>query len=161
MDYEVQRFTRHCARSGRPLAEGEEFYSVLVAQGAQLRRYDFAPEAWEGPPDAAVGWWKSRVPTPESKRARLAPSEVLLQLFVELEAAADKLDMRYIMALLLVRRRVLRLEDTEKDELGREVLVLYAPRDETTHRVVSVTPSEARVGEIQDELARLLFADAL
>ena len=37
MDYEVQRCSRHCAESGRELAPGEAFYSVLVAEGAELR----------------------------------------------------------------------------------------------------------------------------
>lgn len=160
MDYEVQRCTRHCAASGRVLGEGEEFFSVLVAQGAGVVRLDYAIEAWPGPPEGALGWWRSRVPTRDGKKAQLAPSEVLLELFNELEGTADKLDMRYVMALLLVRRRILRLEETEHDETGREILVLYCPRDETTHRVQMAMPGEARTAEIQDELARLLFASA-
>ena len=57
MDYEVQRFTRHCATTGRELAPGEEFYTALVAEGAEVRRLDFAarsmarsarPDTWGG-----------------------------------------------------------------------------------------------------------------
>ena len=66
--------------------------------------------------------------------------------------------MRYVLALLLIRRRVVRLEETERDEQGREVSVLYCPRRETTYRVVVELPTDERTDEIQEELARLLFA---
>jgi hypothetical protein len=46
MDYEVQRSTRRCATTGRDFAPGESFYSVLVAEGAELRRLDYAVDAW-------------------------------------------------------------------------------------------------------------------
>jgi len=160
MDYEVQRCTRHCAASGRLLAEGEEFYSVLVTEHGQVQRYDYAAGAWPGPPEAALGWWKSRMPTRDSGKPRLAPGDVLLELFVSLEQVPDKLDMRYVLALLLVRRRVLRLEETRHDETGRELLLLYSPRDETTYQVRSAMPSDERIREIQVELGRLLYAGA-
>ena len=59
-----------------------------------------------------------------------------------------------------VRRRVLRQEETERDPAGQEIAVLYCPRRETTYRVAAVMPDDAHVAEIQEELARLLFADA-
>jgi hypothetical protein len=158
MDFEVQRCTRHCATTGRQLTEGEEFYSVLASHGAAVERQDYSLEAWQGPPEGALGWWKSRIPTREAKKNRLAPSEVLLQLFQGLEAAADKQDMRYVLALLLIRRRILRLEDTEADDQKQETLVLYCPRDETTYRIRSILPSDERTRQIQEELAQLLQA---
>src|SRR5690242_2349000 len=160
MDYEVERCTRHCAASGRELTEGEEFYSVLMAEKREVRRHDYAAEAWSGPPDAAVAWWKSRMPTREAKRGQLAPNEVLLQLFAELEHVPEKADMRYVLALLLVRRRVLREEDVERDDAGGDVMALYSPREETNYRVAVNVPNEQRTEEIQAELARLLYADA-
>lgn len=161
MDFEVQRCTRHCAETGRELNEGEQFYSVLRAEGAEVRRYDYSAEAWHGPPEEGVlGWWKSQMPTREAKRSRMAPRDVLLELFAQLEGQPERQDMLYVLALLLVRHRVLRHEDTETDEAGREVLVLYCPRDETTHRVPATPPSDQRIDEIQDELAQLLYADS-
>jgi hypothetical protein len=160
MDYEVDRCTRHCAQSGRELKEGEEFFSVLVAEKRDVRRHDYAREAWSGPPEAAVAWWRSRMPTREAKRGQMAPNDVLLQLFAELETVPDKADMRYVLALLLVRRRVLREEDGERDASGGEVMVLYSPREEATYRVPVCEPTGERAEEIQSELARLLYADS-
>jgi hypothetical protein len=160
MDYEVQRCTRQCATSGRDLAPGEEFYSVLVAAGAELIRRDYAVEAWEGPPEGAVAWWKSQMPNPQATKMRLAPNEVLLQLFDQLEEQPDKRDMRYVLALLLVRRRVMRLEGSERDAEGRELLVLYCPRRDATYQVPEETPNDERANQIQEELAQLLYARA-
>jgi hypothetical protein len=50
----------------------------------------------------------------------------------------------------------MRLEESESDEQGREIMVLYCPRREATYKVPAVAPEESRVQEIQGELARLL-----
>jgi hypothetical protein len=155
MDYEVQRSARHCAASGREFAAGEEFYSVLLAEGAELRRCDYAVEAWQGPPPGAIGWWKSQVPAQNARRTAWAPNDVLLQFFDELADQPDKQDMRYVLALLLVRRRVMRLEEDQRGS-GGEVLVLFCPRRDATYEVPVIVPDQTRIEEIQGELARLL-----
>lgn len=160
MDYEVPRCGRHCSVTGREFAPGEEFYSALVAEGGLVRR-EFSREAWQGPPEKAVGWWKSQMPGADAKRIHWAPNDVMLRLFEQLEGQPEKQDMRYVLALLLVRRRVMRLDETERDQQGREMLVLYCPRRDATYRTPVAVPDEPRVNQIQDELARLLFAKGL
>ena len=160
MDYEVPRCTRHCAVTGRELAPGEDFFSALVPEGATVVRHDYAKEAWTGPPGAALGWWKSQIPQPNARRMHWAPNDVMLHLFEELQSQPDRWDMRYVLALLLVRRRVLRSEDEELDAEGRQVMVLYCPRRETTYRATVVMPDAERIQAIQDELATLLFSRA-
>jgi len=160
IDYEVQRCTRHCAASGRELQPGETFYSTLTTEGAQVVRHDYSLEAWHGPPEGVLGWWRAHMPQRNASKLHWAPNDVMLELLENLESLPEKQDMRYVLALLLIRRRVVRLEETEHDERGREISVLYCPRREATYRVVTDIPSEERTAEIQDELARLLFADA-
>lgn len=159
IDYEVQRCTRHCASTGRELQPGEEFYSVLVAEGAQVVRRDYAREAWTGPPAGVLGWWKSHMPERQAKKVQWAPNDVMLELLETLEQQPEKRDMRYVLSLLLIRRRVIRLEDTEPTADGGEISVLYCPRRETTYRVETTLPSDERIVEIQQELAQLLFAE--
>jgi len=40
------------------------------------------------------------------------------------------------------------------------VMVLFCPRNETQYQVVVETPTADRIAEIQEELAKLLFANA-
>jgi len=160
MDFEVQRCTRQCAETGRQLQPGETFYSVLTVVGAEVVRQDFAIEVWQGPPEGALGWWQSQMPSADARRIHWAPNDVMLHLLEEMETQAEMADMRYVLTLLLIRRRVLRLEETEEDETGQQWLVVYSHKKETTSRVLVATPTPERVVQIQDELAKLLFADA-
>ena len=76
----------------------------MIAEGNDSKRSDYAAEVWQGPPENAVGWWKSQVPDKTSRRKHWAPNEVMLKFFDELAASPDKQDMRYVLTLLLIRR---------------------------------------------------------
>jgi len=158
IDFEVHRSTRICCETGAVLQPGDLFYSVLVAQGAQVIRKDYCVAAWTGPPEAALGWWKSQVPDLHARKMHWAPNDVILHYFEQLEAAAEQADMRYVLALLMIRRRIVRLEDTPRTEDGQETLLLYCPRNEREYRVAVVSLSPQRVEEIQQQLSELLFA---
>ena len=125
-----------------------------MAEGAELRRYDYSVETWQGPPAGAIGWWKSQA-AQNTKRPQWAPNDVLLQCFDELADQPARQDMRYVLALLLVRRRVMRLEEDQRSANG-EVLVLQCPRRDATYEVPVMIPDTAKIEEIQQELARLL-----
>ena len=91
-----------------------------------------------------------------AKRSPRAPNDVLLQFFDELAEQPAKQDMRYVLALLLVRRRVMRLEEEQRGSGVGEVLVLYCPRRDATYQVPVVIPDQAKIEEVQRELASLL-----
>jgi len=156
MDYEVQNFTRRCTATGREFTAGEWYYSVLVSEGAELKRSDYSVDAWKGPPAGAIGYWKSQVPGKTNRGKYWAPNDVILHFFDELAEQPDKQDMRYVLALLLIRRRVFRLEDEKRDEQGSEVLTVYCPRRDATYTVPAVPPKQARIDEIQQQLMSLL-----
>jgi hypothetical protein len=158
MEYDRVHCTRRCAVTGRELQPGEMFYSALMADGGNLVRHDYSVEAWQGPPEKAVGWWKSQLPAREGTQVHWAPNDVMLDLLEELASDPTRADMRYVLALLLVRRRVCRLVETDRSQPGQEQLVLFCPRREQEYRVNVSTPSQERIKQIQEELARLLFA---
>lgn len=160
MDFEVGKSTRVCAVSGREIRAGETFHSVLLRDGADVKRLDYAHDAWTGAPPEALAVWTSVMPQREgSHKPKLAPSEVLLRLFGELGGDPSQHDLRYVLTLMLIRRRLLRLEETKSAD-GSETMVLFCPRDEQTYEVAVTTPAEPRVQEIQDYLTSLLFAPA-
>jgi hypothetical protein len=166
LDFEIQRSTRRCASTERALEPGEWCYSVLEVRGADIVRKDFAASAWTGPPTDAFGWWKARVPEPHAKKIKLAPNEVLLELFDHLAEQPEREDMRYVLALLLVRRRVLRLDGPAlpSAELsisdGVQTMTVFCPLREATYEVTAVMPSDERIDEIQQQLGELLVSGA-
>ena len=158
MEFEVQKFTRRCATTERELAAGEVFYSVLIAQGADVVRRDYAEESWEGPPEESIGWWRSEVPDPQANRLHWAPNEVMLHYFQQLQSHDEKKAILYILTLLMIRRRIFKLEATESLPSDQEAMVVYCPKTEQEYQVPVCTPTEDQVVQIQQELAELLFA---
>jgi len=154
--FEVQRCTRRCAETDRKLEAGEVLFSVLEVEGADIVRKDYSCDAWKGPPEDAFAWWKSKIPEPNGKQTKLAPNEVLLNLLDQLSEQPHNVDMRYVLTLLLIRRRLLRLENLAND--STETLHVYCPRRDESYEVPVVTPSDTRIEEIQQHLGELLFA---
>ena len=65
-------------------------------------------------------------------------------------------DFCFVLALLLVRRRIVRLEAEETDEHGPSRLVLFSPKTEAEYRVPVVHPLPERVQEIESGIVRPL-----
>ena len=73
--------------------------------------------------------------------------------------------MRYVLALLLVRRRVFRPEGPADEQPPDECsdtqrLVVFCPRRDATYEVPAVMPDDGRIDQIQNELSELLIAGA-
>lgn len=107
-----------------------------------------------------IGWWKHKVPLPGDKKPKQAPNDILIKIFDELLDQWDKQEMRYVLALLLIRRRVFRLEREEISETdsGKEKkMIVYAPKTDTTYEVLAVVPDEETIEKIQTELMHILL----
>src|SRR4051794_3179625 len=105
-DYQIQANTRRCAVTGRELRPGEKVFSVLTDEGGKFIRKDYSSEAWQGLPPEAFSFWANRVATQEeSKRPRI-DDELLVDCFKRLEGQTepDRVNFRYVVALLLMRR---------------------------------------------------------
>lgn len=160
-NYKIQRATHTCTSTGREFMPGEEYYAVVVESEDILKRNDYSQEAWHGPPENALAWWKGREPKPSVKRRKLASNETLLTFFQQLYESRMSPDVLYILSLLLIRRRVLRL-DEENEALSREsldILTVYSPRTDETYHVPVTHPSESRQLEIQNELVKVLTGE--
>ena len=157
IDFEIQRCTRHCAVTGREFKPGEIFYSVLLPDGNSWKRLDYSAESWHGPPEGCIAWWRTQMPAAEQKR-HWAPSEVMVRCLEELAERPDRSDFRYVLALLMIRRRILRLEETRREN-GTEILRVYCPLTDATYEIPAVVPPEERLQELEQELLSLLEGD--
>jgi len=176
MDYQIQTNTRRCALSGRSLEPGERFFTVLLDTGGNLERRDYCAEAWSGPPAEAFSFWSGRIAAPEAKRLPPIDTELLLECFQRLAGQDDpeRISFRYIVALLLVRRKKLRLIDSEEirgqgttspsgrgvGESGfsdsQSVIVVRNPQDGQVYKVIDPKLSADEMAAVQDEVYRLL-----
>jgi hypothetical protein len=170
LDFEVQRTSRRCTATDSPLEPGDVCYSMLEVQGADVIRKDYCSAAWTEPPREALAWWRTQIPEPTAKKIKLAPNDVLLELFDQLADDPAHCDLRYVLTLLLVRRRVFRLETSEdlssastESAAGArpsEILAVYCPKRDTSYSVLVAMPGGTRIDEIQQQLSDLLIAGA-
>lgn len=158
MDIKLHRPHGACATTGRPFAPGETFYSVLGRGAAGLERVDCCAEAWTGPPSGALAWWRSTFPAAETTGPMLAPIDVLLDVFEELEGRADDGALRYLLALQLVRRRVLRIVEGRADADPAGEIVLACRKRDREYRVVVPAPAEAASPAVAERLTALVWS---
>ena len=157
-EYEIQPLSLRCALTGRELKPGEFYYSVLSESPDGFKRNDYSAEAWTGPPDGSIGFWRAKVPeSTGKKRAQLVDDSVILEFFNRLsgEQESYKINFRYILGLLLARKKVLKLVGAER-EGDREILVLRSPATGEQHRVVNPELTEEQLGAVQTEVERVL-----
>ncbi len=159
LEFEIQRCTRQCAKTGRALAPGELFYSVLVRKEVRIERLDFSQEAWEQAPADAIAWWKSRMPSSDSNKPTWAPNQVLIDYFERLLEDGDpaQAELLYVLTLLLVRRRLLRIDSAEPPD--SHVLAVTCSLNDRRYRVPIATPPRARFAGLEEQLRQLLFGD--
>lgn len=159
-DYSIAKSTRRCAIGGHNLEPNESYFSVLIPQGDDVARIDIAARNWQGPAEGAIGWWQNKMPSAGTKKLRPAPNGVLLDTLSELLERSGKEELAYLLALLLVRRRVLHEEqslsvNTDHDTTWK----LTCPVDGREWLVPAVAPAAENMQALQTELQTLLFTD--
>ncbi len=129
--YDIERPTGTCAVTGRHLEPGEHYMAMLIevdapdgstgkataSGGFGLKRLDVSMHAWEQGhrPQELFCFWRSTVPEPGRKKRLFVDDAVLMNLLDRL-ADTDKpqrLAFRFVLALILMRKKLLRYDRTE------------------------------------------------
>ncbi|HOB75310.1 MAG TPA: hypothetical protein PKG54_12395 [Phycisphaerae bacterium] len=160
-EWELARATGRCALTGRTFEEGEAYYAVLFDTPAGLERRDYSLDAWTGPPEGAFCHWRGRVPVREKKSAALEiDQQMLTQLFVGLEdeQSESRQQFRFVLALLLMRKRVLRFEQAiRKGE--QEYWQMRLLSDKSLHQVLNPRLDDQQVSRLSAQLTALLSGE--
>jgi hypothetical protein len=157
MEYRIQPHSRRCTITGRELKPGEKFFTALLEENNQFVRRDFSTEAWQGPPPEAFSFWAGRVPRESEARRPQIDDEMLLECFHRLEGQTEprKVNFRYVVALLLMRRKRLKFIDARLVQ-SQEVLVVFCPREKKKYDLVNPHLSEEEIASVQDEVFKVL-----
>lgn len=161
-NWSIRSRSHHCALSGRAFEEGEVFHTAIYFDpdtSGYLRR-DVGLDAWktELKERTPVAYWRTTyTPNVVEERPEVTSKEsalALLQRFIE-EDERQTENARYILALMLERKRVLSPKATQENELGK--MLFY--ENKKTGEVFMVKDPELRLDElaqVQDEVATLL-----
>jgi len=158
MDLKIHRPHGACGTTGRSFAPGEVFYSALVRGPAGLERVDCSADAWAGPPAGTLAWWRSAFPAAGSPGPTLAPVDVLLDVFEELEGRPADAALRYLLALQLVRRRALRVVESPTGAETSTDLLLACRKRDREYRVPVPATADAASPEVAERLTALVWS---
>jgi len=138
-DWEIKARSHHCAQTGREFLEGENFYTLLYRDGEGFRREDLSEEAWAERNEnmQPFSFWRSKYEAPPPPAPEPLPkddAEGLLRRLIADQNPAYA-NVRYILALMLERKRVLRPMESQDDDMlvyehiaSGETFVLANPR---------------------------------
>ncbi|MEO6872292.1 MAG: hypothetical protein ABI233_08755 [Chthoniobacterales bacterium] len=158
-DWSISHRAEACAVTGRPFAEGEEFYTLLLREGDDFRRQDLSEEAWAQRNDnlQPYSFWRSTFEPPPAVRPDPLPKENAEELFRRLVAAKDGKNTNacYVLAAMLERKKILKQIETEQSETGRVLIYEHVKSGD-----VFVVPDPQLhldlIEPVQNEVARLL-----
>lgn len=159
-DFDFKRCARKCDASEREIAPGERYFSALIDVEEEIVRKDFSEAHWTEPPENCIGWWQSQVPVLEKGKIYWAPNRVLIAYFDSLTEKPDQKSSAYVMALLLVRKRLLQWKDSiTRDEV--EWMQLRSSGTKQNYEIEVLDLAPAQIQSIQDELGEQLFTDVV
>lgn len=155
-DWDIKSRAHTCAHSGREFQSGEFFYTRLVREGDGFRREDLCDEAWHSCNDniKPFSFWRSKyeppAPPPPEPLPHNDAESLLRRLIAENDAAYS--NVRYILALMLERKRLLRPVDSNDDD------VLVYEHVGTGETIVIANPHLGfdQIPEVQREVTALL-----
>lgn len=130
VEWKIRRRHQQCSRCEATFDDGTRFVSLLgIDEEEDLLREDLCLHCWEGAdPEGLVFFWLTRYRENRTKSLQL-DLESLERLFLELEGREqEKLrELRYLISLLLMRKRKLKLVRVARGG-GKERLILRRPR---------------------------------
>jgi hypothetical protein len=174
-EWKITRRRGVCSACEREFEDGERHVSTLRISPEGFARAELCGAWWRRRPEDATSaacrtacqarvaqgdeagvedlfWWFSRHSVAPRRTLKL-DLESLERLFVELEGRAEPRlrELRYVLCLLLMRKRRLKVDRIERSPEGESFLV-HRPRREETFRVFVYDFSPARMDEIRAEL---------
>jgi hypothetical protein len=153
MEFNIRPAAKCCAKTGQPFQSGDVCWSILIEQNGVLVRQDFSSEAWEGPPPEAIGHWRCEVTeTAEAGRPKL-DADSLFDYFLQLSDSPNIVQQqyRYVLALLLLRKRRLVLEEVVEFD-DRPTMRLVGSGGEGPFDVPEEELNEDQIERLQQQL---------
>ena len=156
--YDVARPHGRCHVTGDAIETGARFMAALRETPAGFERVDVSLGAWPQFDRANVlAHWQTVMPRAEQKKKVFVDDQVLCELFERLGGATEpnKLNFRFVLGLILMRKRMIVYEDTRLED-GREIWsVRFKGRDD---RLDLLNPKlgESQVHEVSAQLGEIL-----
>lgn len=157
-----------CCVCHAAFAPEQRYFSALIQNPEAMARQDYCMGCFEAKrPENIFYFWKAAQPGAEGENLKQRPRidvEYVFEFFKRLDAggtgsdntAPQRVAFRYILALMLARKKVLIFEGKKKDAAGNDVHIYREKRGGEMHPVVEPSLSEEEIASVSAELGVLL-----
>jgi hypothetical protein len=156
--YDVARPLGKCAVTGEAIPTGEKFMAALRETPLGFERVDVSLPAWEKfDRKDVVGFWQTTMPAQEQKKKLFVDDEVLCDLFERLKETTEpaKLNFRFVLGLILMRKKML-VYETSRSEEAKDIWVVRFKGREDKLDLLNPKLDEAQVMEVSQQLGQIL-----
>jgi hypothetical protein len=160
-DWSLQSRGHQCTATERPFDDGEYFYTLLFDEKTGYRREDLSEEAYKARASDApqpFSFWRSKYtvpppPTPEPLAKQTA--EDLLRSYMA-ESTPRHANARYLLAVMLERKRILKEIETKRTDGGSLIRVYENGKSGEVFVIPDPELKLAEIEQVQMEVASLL-----
>jgi hypothetical protein len=159
--YSVARAAGKCGVSGRDILPGEKLFAVVRESPTGLERIDIAPDHWAAfDKTNLLAYWQTTMPTHLAKKKVFVDDTVLCELFERLADTTEpaKLNFRFVLGLILMRKRLLAYESSRVDQ-NLEIWTMRFRGRQDLLDMLNPKLDEQQVAEVSNQLGEILNAE--
>lgn len=159
--WEIYKPLGECAATGTKIEFGDEYYGALVDSEEGLVRKDFSTAYWDKEKPQVYCYWKTRLPHPEQKKKIFVDDEMLMAFFdrLEDEDQTERINFRFVLALILMRKRRLKYEGSIQRDDGHEIWTLKVTGEKRQVEVDNPHLDEEQIEQLSEQMGQVLHAD--
>lgn len=164
-DWSLQSRGHHCTSTQKPFEDGEYFYTLLFDEKTGYRREDLCEEAYKAlPTDVAqpFSFWRSKYtppPPPAPEPLARQTAEDLLRSYM-VESSPQHRNARYLLAVMLERKRILKEVETKRSDDGTLIRVYEHGKSGEVFVIPDPELKLDEIEQVQMEVASLLSPSA-
>jgi hypothetical protein len=160
-DWTIQGRTDRCSATGELFVPGQHFYTVLFDEISGFRREDFCETAWKErrkQESKPYSFWRTKFeppPPPAPEALGKQTAEDLLRRYTS-QNAPEHGNVRYILALMLERKRLLKEVDVKEAEDGSLTRIYQHAKSGDVFIIPDPGLRLDQMAEVQTQVAELL-----
>lgn len=156
-DWQMPRRSDACLTCAKPFAAGDEIWVLLNESATGYERRDLCPACNQPTEPPPLAMWRTRRPVPTAKPAAGFDRDAIFGFFQRMGASDEpaKIQFRFVLALLLWRKRVLKFASTEMEPTG-EVWRFVTLRGDQTFDVLKPELDEDQIERLSAQLEELI-----
>ncbi|MCP5003152.1 MAG: hypothetical protein GY941_04250 [Planctomycetes bacterium] len=158
MDWHISKGAKNCSGCEKLFEEEEDYFSALYDNAAEYTRKDLCLSCWEtSQADESFSYWKTKVQKKAEPVRKYANIEVFYDLFVRSknEDNASNKSFRYVLALYLMRKKVLALQSIKRKN-DEEFLIVRDCKEDTETEVFNPKLDQEGILAVKDEIGKLI-----